>query len=286
MSSPQREGGCAARPQTPLLSVVVPAWNEAERIAQCLEQLSLRLEHLEPEIIVVDDGSTDGTAGLCARWLAQRPALDALLVSIPHRGKGAAVHAGARASHGRVVAYIDADMDIGAEEIDHLLAERRRLDLDVVVGSKRRLAWRHIGRPLGRRVLSVLFSRVVRLLFRLPVQDTQTGVKLFGGAWLRAIVRQTRVSGFLFDLELLAAANAAGLRIGEVPVAVGMSRPASRIGPAAVARCALELAGVIASVARLRRVLRDAPGGASRVLPRAGLGLRHAGSRHSRATAS
>ncbi len=241
------------------LSVVVPAWNEAERIPECIRRIVDSLSPLDPEVIVVDDGSTDGTADVCRAWIRAHPSPDVRVIVAPHRGKGAAVCAGARASRGDVVAFIDADLDVAPEEIARLLRARDQQGLDIVVGSKRILSWRGMRRPLPRRVLSLSFSALARLLFRLPVRDTQTGVKLFDGPWLRTVAPHARVRGFLFDVELLALAASEGLRMGEVCVPVGMSRPASRIGLYDVVRCIGELAVIGRSVRRARRSLHGIP---------------------------
>ncbi len=225
----------------PQLTVIVPAWNEANRIADCLEQLEESLGHLHPEIIVVDDGSRDATAEVAQHWIDTHLACDAHVLVRPHRGKGQAVYAGVRRSSGVDVAFIDADLDIPAEEILHLLRERTAAQAPVVVGSKRQLSWRELPGPPLRRTMSITFSAVVTHLFDLPVRDTQTGIKLFPGPWLRAMADQARVPGFLFDLELLIAAAAQGMRIIEVPVRVTMRRDANRIGVRHVALCALEL---------------------------------------------
>lgn len=234
----------------PLLTVIVPAWNEAERIVDCLEQLDKSLGHLHPEIIVVDDGSSDATAEMAQHWIDAHRTCDAHVLVRPHRGKGHAVYAGVRQSSGVDVAFIDADLDIPASEILHLLHERTVAQAAIVVGSKRQLSWRELPGPPLRRTMSITFSALVSRLFDLPVRDTQTGVKLFPGSWLRAMADQARVPGFLFDLELLIAAAAQGMRIIEVPVRVRMQRNANRIGVRHVARCALELAELMVAPPR------------------------------------
>jgi len=227
------------RRPAPGLSVVVPAWNEAERICDCVEQLRTRLRRLRPEIVVVDDGSTDGTAAVCGAWIAAHRGSRVRLLRGPHRGKGA-------------------DLDVPVEEVARLYRLRAAASWDVAVGSKRRLAWRHSARPPLRTALSILFGFAVRQLFGLPLRDTQTGVKMFNGRWLRAVAPHARVRGFLFDVELLAVAAAEGLRLVEVPVTVGMRRPLNRLGVGDVVRCLAELPTVAPSVRRIRGHLRAA----------------------------
>lgn len=247
-------------PGAPGLSVIVPAWNEAERIGACLQELYGQLLPLHPELIVVDDGSSDGTHEAALQWIARHPDANARVLRIPHRGKGAAVWAGVRRSCGRDVVYIDADMEIPAAEIGRLLACRARIGADVVVGSKRALRWRQLPGPLPRRLVSITFSWLVSRLFALPVRDTQTGIKLFPGSWLRAAVTGARVPGWLFDVELLALAVRAGLRVREEPIHIERRRPASRIGPRELWRCLGELVLLIRLLeAAPRRPAQDAP---------------------------
>lgn len=273
--SPCKAAARRCRTRRPGLSVVVPAWNEAERIAECLDRLSAALRALPAEVVVVDDGSTDGTAAVCRGWITRHPRAAVRLLRQPHAGKGAAVYRGARATRGDAVAYLDADLDVPAEEVARLFALRRREGVDVLVGSKRLLTWRGSGRPVLRTALSITFSWVARTLFHLPIRDTQTGIKMWPGPWLRTVARRTSVRGFLFDLELLGAASDDGLRLAEVGVEVRMRRRASRLGLADVGRCLLELPAVGRSLRSLRGRCA-APGGPAprrRVLSRRPLSL-------------
>jgi dolichyl-phosphate beta-glucosyltransferase len=245
------DGGAAA---TPALSVVVPAWNERRHILACVEGILAALAPLDPEVVVVDDGSEDGTGAACAAWIRAHPGARVALVRQPHRGKGAALAAGAAVTRGRAVAFVDADRDIPPEELWRLWWAREAAGLDVVVGAKGPGAAR--ARPLGRRVVSAAFAWAVRRALRLPVPDTQTGIKLFPGPWLREAARRARVRGFLFDVELLARAQADGLAMGWVPVAVRRGRPRSRIGLGDLLRTAWEVPRLVCALRALGRSRR------------------------------
>jgi glycosyltransferase involved in cell wall biosynthesis len=231
------------------LSIVVPMWNEEARIARTLTVLGEAFRDRPVEIIVADDGSSDDSAEVVRTWIQQNPATGVVLTSlIRHSGKGAALRQGIGVSSGATVAYIDADLDIPVSELVRLdlLLHQHNLspDKDVIVGSKRASIWRTPGVPLARRIVSTGFAECVRLLFGLPVRDTQTGLKLFPGAWLRSVVRAVDLDGFLFDLELLVRAHADGCHLTEVPVMYTPQRRNNRISVTHLVASAGELVRV------------------------------------------
>lgn len=197
-----------------MLSVVVPAYQAGPTIYNCLELLLASLDRLgHPyEVIVVIDGSTDATAAEVARH-------DTRVRTVSYaqnRGKGFALRQGLVQAKGDRIAYIDADMELHPDGLGRLEA---LLDqgYDAALGSKR-----HpdslVHYPLFRRVQSAVYLGLVRLLFGLAVTDTQTGLKVFEAAPLRAALRRTRCNGFAFDLELLVLLRQAGARFIEGPI--------------------------------------------------------------------
>jgi dolichyl-phosphate beta-glucosyltransferase len=201
------------------LSIVVPAFNEEQRLPATLERIGAFLEgrpDLRPaEIIVVDDGSSDRTAGTAAGCAA--PAGVALrLVRLGHnRGKGAAVRAGFAASGGAKVLLSDADLATPIEEIDKLLASGAAF----AVGSRglqRELIARR--QPLPRDSMGRMFNLALRALGLTSFRDTQCGFKLVDGVLARRLAAEQRLDGFAFDVELLARAARYGVTIAEVPV--------------------------------------------------------------------
>lgn len=239
-----------------MLSVVIPAFNEAAAIEKTLSAIGRALRKEEWEAVVVDDGSEDGTAEKAEGYASGHPEQRIrVLRLLENRGKGEAVRAGLLAARGDMVAYLDADLDIPPRELCTLKRIMERKEWDIAVGSKRHLALFGSPIPFYRRVVSLVFSRVVRLLFAIPVRDTQTGIKVMRGAVVRRVAPLASESGFLFDVEILAYAHAMGFRIGEVPVQICEGERQRRIGLWHIWRSILELAGMVHRVRMLIRHL-------------------------------
>jgi glycosyltransferase involved in cell wall biosynthesis len=216
----------------PAISVVVPAFNEEHRIAPTLVALEHHLAAIgaSHEIVVVDDGSTDGTVELVRKLAEARPVLRVLATS-PNRGKGHAVRVGMLAARGRVRVMIDADGSIPPDELGALLAPIRAGQADVVIGSRyadgARVA---TPQPGWRRAWSRLVNRIVQRSLVPGVLDTQCGFKAFTDAAAEAVFRRCRIDGWAFDLEALAIAHRLGLVTREVGVA-WQDDPRSRVRP-------------------------------------------------------
>jgi len=204
------------------LSVVVPAFNEEQRILASLERIGAFLAGCDGagELLCVDDGSTDRTAELVREYAGRAPVEARLLQNGRNRGKGASVRQGLLQARGRLLLFTDADLSAPIEEAVRLLEPLRAGRLDVAVGS-RALDRSRIGRPqaLPRDLLGRSFNQVIRRLTGLPIADTQCGFKAFRAAPLRPLLAALRTEGFGFDVELLGLCRAAGLRIGEISVA-------------------------------------------------------------------
>jgi glycosyltransferase involved in cell wall biosynthesis len=212
----------------PSLSLVIPAYNEAGRIAATLETaLSfLASQPYASELILVDDGSTDATAVIARGALNAHPT--ARVIAIAHGGKAAALRAGMRAAGYDQVAFSDADL---ATPLDYLTALRAALaaGCDVAIGSREGVGARRLGEPVYRHVMGRVFNWVVRLLLLPGIQDTQCGFKLFRREAARAILDRARlyaqpaaaVTGprvTAFDVELLVVARRLGYRVCPVSV--------------------------------------------------------------------
>lgn len=201
------------------LSVVVPAYEEERRLPATLERTAAYLggmpDLLPAEIVVVDDGSRDGTARVAEAFLP-KAGVEVRVLRLPeNRGKGAAVRAGITASRGERVLIADADLATPIEEIAALLAAAS----DVAAGSRglrRELIVRR--QPGPRDALGRLFNLGLRALGLTRLRDTQCGFKLIEGNLARRLAGEMRLDGFAFDVELLARAERAGARIAEVPV--------------------------------------------------------------------
>lgn len=203
---------------TPGLSVVIPVFDEASRIGQSIERVVAFLEKSGEawELLVVIDGGPPDMATLVGQ-AARNDRRIQILVNARNRGKGFSVRRGVLASHGRVVAFLDADLAQPIESLPGFLSAIRG-GADVAIGM-RTLAG--ATQPtLARRLASAAFARIVRIVLGLPFRDTQCGMKAFDGDAGRELFQAQRLERFAFDAELLLIARAWGLRVAEVPIAV------------------------------------------------------------------
>ncbi len=218
-------GNRVQRPESPgevRLSVVVPAFHEAERIGETVQRLRKDLQVVAErgglEIVVVDDGSTDGTA-----MAARRAGADQVLVLPVNQGKGAAVRVGMLAARGRTLAFTDADLSYSPDHLVELL-EQVESGWDVVVGSRRHddtttLVKARRVREIGGRAINLL-TRVVLLG---KYRDTQCGLKAFRSDVAQVIFGHSRIDGFAFDVEVFHLLELYQLSLAEVPVRVANS---------------------------------------------------------------
>jgi dolichyl-phosphate beta-glucosyltransferase len=202
------------------LSIVIPAYNEEQRIAPTLARIVAHAQARRSpfEVIVVDDGSRDGTRAVVESVAARHRSVR--LLALPaNAGKGAAVRAGVLASRGDHVLFTDADLSTPIEELATLEGALRD-GAEIAVGSRVAAGDVERHQPLLRRVQGRAFHVVVKALgFRAvaAIQDTQCGFKLFRGAVARVLFRELTLSGFAFDVELLELA-CDRFRVREVPV--------------------------------------------------------------------
>ncbi len=202
--------------ETPELSVVIPAYNEFRRLGPTLDRV---IEFLgargEPdEIIVVDDGSRDGTAD----FARGRGGPVRVIALERNSGKGAAVRTGVRASRGRRVLFSDADLSTPIEEWDRFAA---KLDEghDIVIGSRSLKQSNVVVRqPWYREKMGRTFNWILRRILPLRFIDTQCGFKAFDGAVARELFRVARVDGFAFDAEVVFLAVRGGYDVVDLPV--------------------------------------------------------------------
>ena len=198
----------------PDMSVIVPCYQEAERILASIEAITANLSGRYPngwEIIVVDDGSSDGTAELVNGFDPR-----VRVVRLPaNRGKGAAVRTGMLAARGRLRLMTDADLATPIEELDRLVG-MTATGADVVIGRRTGPHTRvRMPQPWYRQTMGKVFNLVGRLLFNVRYQDTQCGFKLFTDCAAEAIFRRTRVDRFAFDFECILLARQLGLEVAE-----------------------------------------------------------------------
>ncbi len=203
------------------ISIVIPAYNEERRLPATLDKVLAYLDakdYPSSEVIVVDDGSSDGTAQVIGRYQSADPRVR--LVSNPgNRGKGYSVRHGMMEAEGEWRLFSDADLSAPIEELDKLLAAAKEQGAAVVIGSRaldRSLI--NIHQSFFREVAGRIFNLSMRLLTGLPFHDTQCGFKLFEGRAAHEIFRRQRIDRFGFDAEALFIARILGFRIVEFPV--------------------------------------------------------------------
>ena len=211
--------------KTPLVSIVVPALNEAQRLQRTLPQLRDFLAAWPSvEMIIVDDGSSDGTAGVAGRELE---GFDHTVIRLPwHQGKGAALRVGVAAARGERIVLMDADLAAGLENLAELLAG---LDThDIAVGSRHLPESQIDYDNQVRAVCSKWFGRYVRAITRIEVSDTQCGFKAFRSDAAKMLFHLAENGGFAMDVELLGLARLLGYSVTEVPIS-WTDRPGSKV---------------------------------------------------------
>jgi len=206
------------------LSVLVPAFNESAVIEDNLRELIGVLDRSfeDYEIVVVDDASPDNTFEDAQKVAEGNPRVKVIRAD-RNGGKGHALRLGFESCCGQDVVFIDADLDLPPDQIKGFVDHLHETGVDIVVGSKRHPD-SQIEYPESRQFLSSLFGNMVRFVFRLPVKDTQTGLKVYRREVLDKVFPKMRCERFAFDLELITLAHQRGFRMVERPVRLHFRR--------------------------------------------------------------
>ncbi|HEY5037775.1 MAG TPA: glycosyltransferase [bacterium] len=202
------------------LSILVPAYNEDDRIIDNLKETCRIFKEVgwNFEVIVVDDGSRDQTLKNLKEAARHYPQIK-VKRHFQNIGKGRALKFAARFARGEYVAYLDADLELHPRQLLDFFKIMEKTGADVVVGSK----WHPdsiMNYPRGRGIISRIYYFGVKLLFGLPIRDTQTGLKLFKSQVLKEIFPVVLVKKYAFDLEILVNVKRLGYRMVEAPVEV------------------------------------------------------------------
>lgn len=213
------------------ISIVIPAFNESARLGPTLDRV---LEFIceqswDVEVIVVDDGSRDGTAEL-VREYARRSPIVRLVQNEGNRGKGYSVRNGVLHAQGAIVLFTDADLSSPIEEAPKLIAALEA-GADVAIGSRWvRSDLQTQRQSVARQVMGRTFNLLLRALLSLDFKDTQCGFKAFRRTAAITLFSLQRTEGWGFDPEILFLANRLGFRVAEIPV-VWAHDEGSRIRP-------------------------------------------------------
>ena len=206
------------RNKTPYLSIIVPAFNEAERLPETLKRIvafSDAREKFATEIIIVDNASSDATKKIVMEFCSRYPFVKYLYEAT--RGKGAAVRTGMLAAQGEYLLICDADLAVPIEEVCKFLPPRRQ-DYDIAIGSREADGARRYDEPFYRHLMGRVFNIIVRALLLSGLRDTQCGFKCFRRDVAHELFSAGRINGWSFDVEVLYIARLKGYRIIELPV--------------------------------------------------------------------
>jgi dolichyl-phosphate beta-glucosyltransferase len=271
--SPPSQSGPPAAPSPPTprsLTIVLPAFNEAERIGPALDELFEFLDaaaNVGPvaglpekvDVLVVDDGSRDGTGRLVAerpeaqpRKASEPPRLR--LVRAKHGGKGAAVRTGMLASDGDLVIFTDADMATPPDQLPKLVAALATADVSLGSRIQPDGSDMRASQPPYRRFLGRVFHSLASLWVVGPVEDTQCGFKGFTREAAHDVFAEQRVTSIVFDVELIFIARKRGYRLAVVPIKWN-DRRGSRMQPSP--GLALQVAWDLLRIPFLHRGLRS-----------------------------
>lgn len=206
-----------AFPQALLLSIVIPAYNEGERLSSTLDRIISFTAGLPfaSEVIVVDNASNDATKDVVMDYCSRHPSIRYLYEAM--RGKGAAVRKGMLSGEGAYLLMCDADLAVPVEEVVKFLPPRLQ-DCDVAVGSREAAGSRRHNEPFHRYLMGRVFNLLVGMLVLPGLRDTQCGFKCFRRDVARDLFSAGRITGWSFDAEVLYIARMKGYRIAEVPV--------------------------------------------------------------------
>ncbi len=215
----------------PFLSVIIPAYNEEKRLVSTLAGIDdyMRRQPYEYELILVSDGSADGTVRVARAWQPPGTPLE-IVDRKENRGKGYTVREGVAHARGEYVLFSDADLSTPIEEVEKFLPFFRE-GYEVVIGSRSLKESELVVRqPFYRELMGRVFNGMVRLLAVRGIIDTQCGFKCFSRKAIEEIFPRCLIDGFSFDVEILFLARKRNLPVKEVPVK-WLNAPGSSVSP-------------------------------------------------------
>lgn len=206
------------------LCIIMPAYNEGMHIRENL----LKASHIisgfvhNYKIIVVNDGSSDNTQDEIVSASKKDSRISYISYS-PNQGKGKAIAMGVEYANSNFVAFLDSDLELNPIMLKSFLRAMIERKADIVIGSKMHKESK-LEYPLMRRLMSIGYYITLKLMFRLDIKDTQTGIKLFRAPVVKSLCNNMTTYGYAFDIEILAKANKAGCKIIEMPIELKFKR--------------------------------------------------------------
>ena len=202
---------------SPFLSIIIPAFNEEVRLPSTLAQVRdfIHRQPFASEVIVIENGSTDGTLGIAQAFASEVPHFT--VIHEERKGKGLAVKRGMLEARGDCRFMCDADLSMPVDEISRFLPPLVE-DFDVAIASREAAGARRYNEPVYRHLGGRAINLVIRSLALPGLQDTQCGFKCFRGEIARELFTNLTISGWSFDVEILYLARMRGCRIAEIPI--------------------------------------------------------------------
>lgn len=206
---------------TPFLSVIIPAYNEEQRLSHTLEKVLtyLQAQSYRSEIMVVDNASQDNTYLIAERFAEEHNSEDLPIHVLQElqQGKGSAVKRGMLATSGEYRFMCDADLSMPVIEINRFLPPMLE-DINIAIASREAPGAVRYNEPAYRHMVGRVFNRLIRVLVLPELNDTQCGFKCFGGSVAEDLFPHMTVTGWSFDVEILYIAKQRGYRIVEIPI--------------------------------------------------------------------
>lgn len=195
------------------LSIIIPVYNEQARLKQTITRLLkyLKANKFDPEIIFVNDGSTDNTEYILRLYKKQVRKIEVM----PNRGKGRAIREGILAAEGEYILFMDADLATPLFEIENIFAKRHFAD--IVIGSRTN-ALSKTKRTWFRKIAGRTYHTISHFILPLDIEDSQCGFKLFSNQAAKVIFSKTKIDRWSFDAEVLILAKKMGFSLLELPV--------------------------------------------------------------------
>lgn len=207
--------------QTPFLSLIIPAFNEEQRLPKTLDQVYtfLQAQSYSSEILVVENASQDDTFRVAQDFASehQDPELPFTVLKEDQKGKGNAVRKGIFAARGDFRFMCDADLSMPVKEINRFLPPTLE-GIDIAIASREAKGAVRYNEPAYRHLVGRIFNTLIRVLAVPELNDTQCGFKCFRGPIAEDLFRDLTISGWSFDVEILYTARKRGYRIAEIPI--------------------------------------------------------------------